>query len=149
VLLEIAKETEVPASPETCWELVSDVPRLSACIPGVSDVRALEGGSYAATITDKLGPFRLQLPARISIAERDPPRRLLAELQGNEGHGLARVQGRLETALEPAGDGTRLKLNMRLEVLGRLASLGATPMRRRTDEIFAVFVERLRMELSG
>ncbi|TMC52028.1 MAG: hypothetical protein E6J26_09390 [Chloroflexi bacterium] len=149
MLLEISKETEVPATPEACWLLVSDVPRLSACIPGVSDVRELQEGQYSATVTDKLGPFRLQLPVTISIQELQEPSRLAAELRGNDGRGQARVHGRLETTLEPSAAGTRLQLHVHMEVLGRLASLGATPMRRRTDEIFAQFVDRVRQELTA
>ena len=112
------------------------------------DVRELQEGQYSATVTDKLGPFRLQLPVTISIQELQEPSRLAAELRGNDGRGQARVHGRLETTLEPSAAGTRLQLHVHMEVLGRLASLGATPMRRRTDEIFAQFVERVRQELS-
>jgi len=145
VLLEISKEVEVPAAPDACWQLINDVPRLSGCIPGVSDVREVEPGQqYTATVTDKLGPFRLQLPVTIAVQERDEPRKLVAELRGNDGRGQARVQGRLEASLEPTGQGTRFGLSVRMEVLGRLASLGATPMRRRTDEIFAQFARSCR-----
>jgi carbon monoxide dehydrogenase subunit G len=150
VLLEVSKDLEVPASVEACWRLVSDVPRLSGCIPGVSDVQEIAAGrEYAATVTDKLGPFRLQLPVHIRIVSAEAPRLLTAELRGDEGRGLARVQGRLEASLEPASDVTRLALSMRLDVLGRLAALGATPMRRRADDIFEMFVARVREALSG
>ncbi|HLY66951.1 MAG TPA: SRPBCC domain-containing protein [Chloroflexota bacterium] len=149
MLLDISKDTEVPASLDACWRLVSDVPRLSACIPGVTDVREIEPGrEYSATVSDKLGPFRLQLPATITIQEMDEPRKLSAELRGNDGRGQARVQGSLQATLEPTGEGTRFSISVHMEVLGKLAALGATPMRRRTDEIFAQFIERVRQELS-
>ncbi len=150
MLLEISKETEVGASPAASWALVSDLPRLSGCIPGVSDVREIEPHTrYAATVTDKLGPFRLQLPVEIAIQALEEPTRLSAELTGNDGRGQARVKGSIEALLEPAGSGTRLSLNAHLEVLGKLAALGATPMRRRADDIFAEFVRRLSQELEG
>jgi uncharacterized protein len=150
VLLEISKETEVGASSQASWSLVSDLPRLSGCIPGVSDVREIEPGTrYAVTVIDKLGPFRLQLPVEIAIQTSEEPSRLTAELSGNDGRGQARVKGSIEALLEPAGSGTKLRLNARLEVLGKLAALGATPMRRRADDIFAEFVRRLSQELGG
>jgi uncharacterized protein len=150
VLLEISKETEVAADPHASWALVSDVPRLSGCIPGVSDVRELEPNKrYAATVTDKLGPFRLQLPVEIAIQSLEEPSRLTAELTGNDGRGQARVKGTIEALLQPAGEGTKLGLNAHLEVLGKLAALGATPMRRRADDIFAEFVRRVSAELGG
>lgn len=150
MLLEISKETEVGASPDKAWRLVSDVPRLSGCTPGVADVREIEPGKrYAATVTDKLGPFRVQIPVEIAIQEMSAPSRLAAELTGNDGKGQARVRGEIEALLQPAGSGTKLTLNAKLDVLGKLAALGATPMRRRADDIFAEFVRRLSKELSG
>lgn len=149
MLLDVSKEVEVPVKEDVCWQLINDVPRLSGCIPGVSDVKELEPDHYSATVTDKLGPFRLQLPVRITISERGNGQKLTAELTGNDGRGLARVQGRLEVTLQPSGQGTRLLLGMRLDVLGRLAALGATPMRRRADEIFGLFVECVRTKLAS
>ncbi|MFI5266764.1 MAG: CoxG family protein [Chloroflexota bacterium] len=150
MLLEISKETEVGASPQASWSLVSDIPRLSGCIPGVSDVREIEADKqYAATVTDKLGPFRLQLPVEIAIQTLEEPNRLAVELTGNDGRGQARVKGSIEALLQPARGGTKLNLNAHLEVLGKLAALGATPMRRRADDIFAEFVRRLSQELGG
>ena len=149
MLLEVAKEADIAAAPAACWELVGDVPRLAGCIPGVGEVRALEDGRYAATISDKLGPFRLQLPVTIAITEETPPSRLAAELTGDDGRGQARVKGQLEATLQPNGSGTNLKLNARLEVLGKLAALGATPMRRRADETFAALMARLKSELAA
>lgn len=148
--LEVSKQLDMATSPEACWRLISDVPRLSGCIPGVTDVQEIEPGrAYSATVSDKLGPFRLQLPVRITIAEREEPRRLAADLAGNDGRAQARVQGRLEATLEAAGAGAKLSLSMRLDVLGRLAALGATPMRRRAEEIFGIFASRVQDELSA
>jgi carbon monoxide dehydrogenase subunit G len=150
VLLEIAKDTEVAAPPDRAWQLVGDLQRLSGCIPGVTDMRELEPGKrYSATVTDKLGPFRLQLPVEIAVQSAEAPSRLVAELSGNDGRGQARVKGTVEAALTPAGSGARLTVAARLEVLGKLAALGATPMRRRADDIFEEFVRRVETELAG
>jgi carbon monoxide dehydrogenase subunit G len=150
VQLDIVKETEVPCDRQACWGLIGDVPRLSACIPGVSDLRELEPGRrYHATVTDKLGPFRVQLPVEIAVEERDEPHRLSATLSGSDSRAQARVSGRLEAVLEPAAAGTRLALSAHLDVLGKLATLGATPMRRRADDIFREFVTRVAAELTA
>jgi carbon monoxide dehydrogenase subunit G len=148
VLLEVRKVAEVGGPRAAAWALVRDVPRLSGCIPGVSDLRVLEADRrYAAVVSDKLGPFRLQVPIQLELQTIDEPRQLVAELSGNDSRGQARVRGTLDAELEPANDGTRLVLSMRLEVLGRLAALGAAPMRRRADEIFNEFVRCLSSEL--
>jgi uncharacterized protein len=148
VRLDIAKETEVDAGQEACWQLISDVSRLSRCVPGVSNLQQVGEAQYTALLTDKLGPFRLELPVRITLIDLQEPRRLAADVRGHDTRGQARVQGLLEVQLEAAGDRTQLDLRLHMEVLGRLAALGATPMRRRTDEIFGEFVRRLASELA-
>jgi carbon monoxide dehydrogenase subunit G len=149
VLLEVKKIADVDAPQAAAWALVRDVPRLSGCIPGVSDLRVLEPDRrYAAIVSDKLGPFRLQVPVQLELKTVDEPRQLVAELSGNDSRGQARVRGALDAELEPTNGGTRLVLSMRLEVLGRLAVLGAAPMRRRADEIFQEFVHCVSTELN-
>lgn len=150
MLLEVNKETRVQATRQAAWALLRDVQRLAACIPKVSDLKTVTPDSrYTAVVADKLGPFGLQVPVQIDIQSVEEPRRLLAELTGNDSRGAARVRGSLEAIAEASDgeSGTVLHFTMRLEVLGRLAALGAAPMRRRADEIFNEFVKRVHAEL--
>ncbi|MHB8619203.1 MAG: CoxG family protein [Chloroflexota bacterium] len=152
MLLEMEKSTHVAASQAASWELMRDVSRLSGCIPGVSGLQETDdAGHFSAVVADKLGPFKLQFPVNIAIQSEEAPRHILAELTGNDSKGQARVKGQLEGTLEPAGavdgEGTKLTLRIRMEILGKLVSLGAGPMRRRTDEIFSEFVRRVEAEL--
>jgi carbon monoxide dehydrogenase subunit G len=152
VLLEVAKVSEVSASPLDAWSFIRDVARLSACIPNISDFEALdEDRHYRAVVADKLGPFSLSLPVQIEVQSIDEPRRITAELKGNDSRGQARVTGTLEARVEAidAGTGARIALSMRMEVLGKLASLGAAPMRRRADEIFSKFARCVEAELGA
>ncbi len=150
MLLEVSRTTEVAASPAAAWALIRDVPRLTACLPSVSGLRPLEAERrYAAIVTEKLGPFKLSVPVEIELHTVEEPSRIVAALTGADNRGQARVKGDLEAVLEPAGAGVRLRLGMKLEVLGKLATLGAAPMRRRADELFADFVRRLDAELTS
>lgn len=151
MLLEVTKVTPIGVPQAAAWALLRDVPRLSACIPKVSDLEVLEPDRrYSAVVSDRIGPFSLQVPVRISVLEVDAPRHISAELTGDDKRGQARVRGTLTATAEPAADGgTSLTLSMRVEVLGKLASLGAIPMRRRADEIFTEFAQRVRDELSS
>ena len=149
MLLDLKKETDVAAAPEAAWALIRDVPRLSGCIHGVADLKELEPDKrYSATVSDKLGPFKLTVPVQIELLSVDEGRGIAAELSGNDSRGQARVKGNLDAALEPQGSGSRLTLGIHLEVLGKLAALGAAPMRRRADEIFNEFVRRVTAELT-
>jgi carbon monoxide dehydrogenase subunit G len=151
VLLEVTKVTSVGVPQAAAWALLSDVPRLSGCIPKLSDFHVVvPDAQYAAVVSDRLGPFSLQVPVRIEVQQVEPPRRITAALTGDDKRGLARIRGTLEALAAQKDDHTtELSLSMRLEVLGKLATLGALPMRRRADEIFSEFAARVRIELGA
>ncbi|MCC6176990.1 MAG: hypothetical protein IT305_16895 [Chloroflexi bacterium] len=150
MLLELSRVVDVGAAPPAAFAFIRDVPRLTGCVPNVADLRALDADRrYAATVSDKLGPFRLSVPIEIDVRDVEDGRRIVAGLTGADNKGQARVKGDLQATVEPHDNGSRVALGMRLEVLGRLASLGALPMRRRADELFAEFARRLQAELGA
>lgn len=152
MLLEVARVSEVGAPPLAAWSFIRDVARLSACIPNVSDLQAVEvDRCYSAVVADKLGPFSLSLPVRIEVQSIDEPSSITAQLEGNDSRGQARIKGTLEARVAPAvaGSGAQIALSMRMEVLGKLASLGAAPMKRRADEIFSRFARCVEAELGA
>lgn len=150
MLLEVRKEAAVDAPRETVWTLLRDFPRLGGCIPKVTDLQEVEADQrYTAVVSDKLGPFGLQVPVEITIQSIEAPRRIVAQITGNDSRGAARVKGTLEAVTDPEGAGSHLTFNIRMEVLGRLATLGAAPMRRRAEEIFSEFVRRVQAELAS
>lgn len=141
MLLEIAKTVNVGSPLAEAWPFVRDVESLSQCLPNVTDVKELEADRrYSAVVAEKLGPFKLQVPVEISLSDIQEQSGITAQLAGNDSRGQARVKGTLQARLEPHGTGTELTLTMHMEVLGKLATLGAGPMRRRADEVFSQFV---------
>lgn len=150
MLLDVSRTTEVAVPPVAAWALVHDVQRLAGCLPNVSDLHEIEPERrYKATVSDRLGPFRLSVPVEIELRAVEEPRRIVAGLTGADSKGQARIKGELEALVEPSAAGSRLTLGMKLEVLGKLATLGAAPMRRRADELFGDFVGRIDAALMG
>jgi carbon monoxide dehydrogenase subunit G len=74
---------------------------------------------------------------------------MIGRLRGEDRGGQARVRGHVSATVAPAGAGTRLDVSSEVEVLGRLASLGAVPIRRRGDQVFDQFVANLEALLGG
>ena len=141
MLLEIEKQATIGVAPESAWALLHDFPQLTRCIPQVSDLEEIAPDQrYATTVSDKIGPFRVTVPVHIEIQAIEAPRRIVAAISGHDAKGQARLKGSLDAAVDPAGDATQLVVMMRLDVLGKLASLGAGPMRRRADQIFDEFI---------
>jgi uncharacterized protein len=151
MLLDMIRLATVPVAQAETWALLRDVPRLSACMPKVSDVQVLEPDRrYSALVSDRLGPFGLAVPVSIEVRSVEAPYRIAADLTGDDKRGQARVRGSLEATAEATSEAsTQLQLSMRLEILGRLATLGAVPIKRRADEVFSEFLQRLEAELTA
>ena len=148
MLLDISKAASINVPQTEAWALLRDVPRLSACIPKVSDVQVLQADQrYAAVVSDRIGPFALSMPIHIEVKEVEPPRRIMADLSGDDKRGQARVRGTLEATAEAQDGSTQLRLGMHLEILGRLATLGAVPIRRRADEVLSEFLRNVASSL--
>src|SRR5918911_4582158 len=150
MLLDISKEASINVPQTEAWALLRDVPRLSACIPKVSDVQVLQADQrYAAVVSDRIGPFALSMPINIEVKEVEPPRRITAELAGDDKRGQARVRGTLEATADAQNGSTQLRMGLRLEILGRLATLGAIPIRRRADEVLSQFLHNVSRSVSA
>jgi uncharacterized protein len=149
MLLEIEKQADIAVAPEAAWILLRDFPGLATCIPNVDRLEVMEPDRrYGATISDKIGPFRVTVPVQIAIETIEPPRRIVAAISGNDAKGQARLKGHLEATVDPEREGTRLVVATRIDVLGKLATLGAAPMRRRADQIFDEFIARVSARLA-
>ena len=60
--------------------------------------------------------------------------------------GLNRVTGSLRVTLSPAAPSTRMRFEADIEILGKLATLGAVPIRRRATEKFAEFARNIQAQ---
>ncbi len=151
MLLKIIEELNLDAPPEDVWRLLRDTPRLAALLPGVEGVTPLnEPGleAYQTKASDKIGPFKVALNLEIRVAEIKEPSSLKAKIKGGDSIGLNRVTGSLHIMLAPSGAAARMRFEADIEILGKLATLGAVPIRRRTTEKFAEFARNIQAQFA-
>ena len=152
MLLKLSEELNLDASQDEVWKLLRDTRRLAVLLPGVEAVNAIEesgGEAYQAKASDKIGPFRVSLQMEIRVAEEQPPTMLRASLKGADSLGLNRLTGSLHVSLSPSGQATLMRFEAEIEILGKLATLGAAPMRRRATEKFAEFARNIQAQFAG
>jgi len=152
MLLKVSEQLSLDASPEEVWKLLRDAAQLACLLPGVEAVKAIEENgveAYQAQASDKIGPFKVSLQMEIRIAEEEPPAMLKASLKGADSIGLNRLTGSLRIDLSPSGQATLMRFEADIEILGKLATLGAVPMRRRTAEKFAEFARNIQAQFAG
>ena len=152
MLLKLAEELALNAPVEEVWKLLRDTPRLTSLLPGVENVAALqEEGveAYAARVSEKVGPFKLTMNLKVRVMETAEPSLLKAAITGADSKGLNRVTGSMQITLSPAPSTTRMRFEASVEILGKLATLGAVPIRRRTTEAFAEFAKNIQGQFAA
>ena len=137
--------TEIPSAPERIWPVLLDMRRVAACIPGCEQVEELAPlAHYKALMKQKVGPFRVEVPAEIFVEELTAPERVRARATGRD-----KYTGTSFSVNLAAADGGRstLTIGAELTVAGRLAALGYSVIRKRAEENFAEFNQRLNAEI--
>jgi carbon monoxide dehydrogenase subunit G len=152
VLLKIAEELPLNAPIDEVWKLLRDTRRLAELLPGVEGVAPLQDDkneAYAAKVSEKIGPFKITMNLEVRVAESVEPSLLKASLKGADSMGLNRMTGSMQVALSVVPAGTQMQFEASIEVLGKLATLGAVPIRRRTTQVFAEFARNIQGQFAG
>ena len=149
MLLKVSEELNLGASQDHVWNLLRDTPRLAALLPGVESVTPLnEPGveTYQAKVNDKIGPFKVALNLEIRVIEAREPELLKASIKGADSLGLNRITGSLQIMVSSTHSSARMQFEADIEILGKLATLGAVPIRRRSTEKFAEFARNIQAQ---
>src|SRR5919201_7014621 len=116
---------DVPAPPEEAWALLNDVPRVVPCMPGAELTEVVDDNTWKATMHVKLGPIALQFGTDVTRQTMDESARTTTlQARARELKGRGGATATIESSLEPAGDGTRVKIVTDLQMQGTLASTG-------------------------
>ncbi len=159
MLVNLNRTLLLEAPQQEAWRLLRDTPRLAVLMPGVEGVTSENGAAtgtagalekHLADVAEKVGPFRLQLKMAVTVLRADEPSLIEAELNGADARSENRLSGTLRAELKERGPGTTL-LNMdaSVEVVGKLAALGASPIRKKADDLFEQFIQRLKGALQS
>jgi hypothetical protein len=147
--MRFEERVDVPASPEEVWELIWDVPRIAACVPGCHDARAVEPGErYAAVIEQRVGQFRARFDLAIKVLESKAPSRVVISAQGKDKATGSYASAELTVGLEGGDGATSLGLTADVRILGKLGSLGQSMIARKTKEVVRDFAESIRSALA-
>ncbi|MGH9785819.1 MAG: CoxG family protein, partial [Terriglobia bacterium] len=158
MLVTLNQSLTLATNQQEAWRLLRDTRRLAELIPGVEGIESEYGESsgtngmapqekHVANVVERVGPFRLNLKLAVTIVKAVEPFLIEAELNGADAKSQNRVSGTLRAMLaqdDPAE--TRLSVDASVEVMGKLAALGASPIRRRAKELFDQFTERLQSQ---
>ncbi len=140
----------VPADIQRTWELLMDIPRAAACVPGMEEVVQQEDGSYRASMRVKVGPMGLTLAGTLRVLEQDSAKgeaRFLIEASDRKVGGAVRADLLIQLRSED-GNQTELVLNTDTTFIGRLGELGQPLIRRKANNTMQDFARNLAQQLS-
>lgn len=148
--MEIEKSLTLDAPPERVWALLLDPEAMGTCVPGMESVQVLSADEYAAVMKVKISFVSARFRLRTRIVERDAPRYLRAEGTGEDSAVASSLKQVSEIWLEPGADGmgTRLRLKVQVDVLGRIGSFGLAAMKTKADRLWDEFGVHLAARLA-
>lgn len=148
--MQFEKEVEISAPRQKVWDFIWDVDRFIACVPGCKEAKTLEPGKrYAATMVEKVGPFRVEFPTTIEVLEREDLTRIKAQASGADNKIGSRMKISLDVNLREQGDKTVLGFVAGVDILGKLAALGHGIIKRKADQVLDEFARAVKKQLEG
>jgi carbon monoxide dehydrogenase subunit G len=148
--MEIDKTLTLPATPERVWSLLLYPQAMAKCVPGMQSVQVVTPDEYTAEMVTKVSFITARLKLRTRIVERDEPRFLKAEGTGEDSGVASSMKQTTEMYLEPLPDGqSQLRLKVKVDVVGRLATFGLSALKTKADRLWDEFGQNLIKHLQG
>lgn len=148
--MQFEKEIEILTSKETVWQFLWDIDRFITCVPGCKEAKTVEPGKqYTALMVEKVGPFRVEFPMRIEILQSDELSYVKAQATGADNRVGSRMKVDLEARLKGDGEKTSLSFVASVEILGKLATLGHSIIKRKAGQVMDEFAQAVKKRLEG
>jgi len=123
---------------------------MAQCVPGMQSVQVVSPDEYTAEMVTKVSFITARMKLRTRIVEREEPRYLKAEGTGEDSGVASSMKQTTEMYLEPLDDGhSQLRLKVKVDVVGRLATFGLSALKTKADRLWDEFGQNLIKHLQG
>jgi carbon-monoxide dehydrogenase small subunit len=141
VAVEVSHELAAPV--DAVWAVLTDLQRLTPCLPGAELTAELGDDRYAGRARVAMGPVRLSFSGLAQIVERDAPRHRMQVVASGSNAGSSSA-ARIHLSASSAASGTVLHAVADVYLGGLIAQFGkgmAAEVSRRVFADFAAAVE--------
>ena len=147
-VMVIEETFTINAPIQQVWEFFLDSERVSACMPGVENVRQTGPTTYEGSLRVKVGPIGAAFSGTAEVLEQIPPTFLRARGQARDRSTASLVQGEFVSTLTALGaQRTEVAYRMDLTIRGRLGQFGQAVIHDTARRLAAIFVEQVRAQL--
>ena len=148
MIFENSVEIAVPR--EKAWEFLWDVDRFIVCVPGCDEAQTVEKGKhYSARMVAKVGPFKVTFPIKIEVLESEELSHIKARAAGSDNKIGSHMKVDLDVSLADKGNATVLSFVASVDILGKLATLGHSIIKRKAEQDMAKFAQAVKEQMEG
>ncbi len=123
--MDLHNSFEVPLPPEQAWPLLMNIPRIAPCMPGAELTEVVDDKTYKGKCSVKLGPVALTFNGSATFDEIDAAARTAkVKAQGTDTKGRGGASASVAFRLEPAGAGSKVLVDTKLDLSGSVAQYG-------------------------
>ena len=142
--MQMQGERTIDAGRAEVWRALNDPEVLKACIAGCDELEKTSPTSFAATVTQKVGPVKVRFKGVVELSDIVETESYTITGEG-KGGAAGFAKGGARVRLEDAGDGTLLTYEAEAKVGGKLAQLGSRLIdgfaKKMADDFFTRFQE--------
>ena len=147
--MDIEKSITLAAPAAQVWQLILDPQIMARCVPGVTSVTVVSETEYLASIQVKISFVSANFKIRTHITERQENQLLRCEGQGEEAALASKLKHATEVHLTPADGSTTLRIVSKVDVFGRIGSMGLSAMKTKVDRMWDEFCVALQQRIEG
>ena len=148
--MDIDKTLLVAAPPEKVWVLLLDPTVMGECVPGMQAIEVVSDTEYHARMQVKIAFVSAKFKIRTTIVEKREPHYLRTEGNGDDASVASSFKQASEMFLDEAEGGqTRLRIKVKVDMLGRLGAFGLNVMKTKADRLWDEFGVNLAARLAG
>ncbi len=145
--MDMTGERQIPAPRQKVWAALNDPEVLKACIPGCESLTRLSEHELQAAASVKIGPIAARFTGKVQLSDLDPPNGYTISGEGQGGvAGFAKGGAKVHLADAPGG--TKLSYDVKAQVGGKIAQLGARLIDASAKQMADAFFDRFTASLT-
>jgi carbon monoxide dehydrogenase subunit G len=146
--MEMTGERQIAAPRQTVWEGLNEPEVLRASIPGCESIERTEDGGFSARVAVKIGPMAAKFTGKVRLENLNPPAGYTISGEGNGG-AMGFAKGGADVQLAEAGGGTLLTYQVKAQVGGKMAQLGARLIDATAKQMADQFFDRFAAQMGA
>jgi len=139
----------IQAPLQNLWDFLIDIERMSLCVPGAENVKALDETHYEGTLKVKIGPIVASFQGQAELLEVEAPNRLVAKGGGKDERSGSLASATFTANLRPlAEDQTEIAYQVEVAMRGTFGRFGQGVMSEVAKRMTAEFAQCVETRLT-